>query len=1280
MRLLRNILFILFAFLLVLIIACIGLVSALNTKSGQNYAVRQINHFGKDSIHLDGLSGYFPYNMQLQNLQLIDADGVWLNAAKIKLEWSPLSLLRRHLAIQALTAQTIDVSRSPISQSKKTQEKNGSGFSIPRLSISLNKLEIDRLNIGAALAGQALELHVTGHASLLNFYNANIAFKATSKPDASLYQLDGTLTPQTVVLNLTIHEKSAGLLGHIIDPTIKQPLDITTTLVGPRNRATLDGSAQFGLAKVKINGVLGLNKAAPYANIDMTIPSLAPLSTLAGLPLDGSATLNFAAEKTLHTKRVDFAIKGLLTLTKTPQKLEKILLGPTALNVVGFARNAKINLQVLTINSPGFSFSSNGIISQKNVDLKSSAKIKNVSDLLPNLKGQLDLKTKLAGPLNNLSAKAKLSGQIFPSGASPEPFSIVLNAWDLPNAPYGALKGRGSFAGAPLSLEAKFSYNKNSTSYFKLNKLIWKSLTANANLKLETSRKLPIGVADISFGDLSNFDPLLGNKLSGTIDAHFSYQKNQLLTLNATARNTNFGQEINGLNANLSALGRLDALTIKFNGNSAKILDHSAHAALTGELNLEMQTLILNSLSGNWHGLDAKLIAPATLEVQPNFSIKHLNLKIASTDIEFDGMLSPVLNAKASIKNFDLSILKKFYPDLNATGLINLNSTLTGFISAPQGQIKIQARDLRYITPKTSSLPAVNISGTVNLKSKSAEIQMQLDAGNQANATFRGDAPLSMTGPLNLNLMSHASASLLDSFVSSKNTNIKGELLLDAHLTGTPKNPSGFINLKARNIHSKTGIAAAMPAANLTARADIKNESARLNMVLNAGPDANFITQGTVPFVMTRAINLQTTGQLNLKLLNPIFAANGSLLKGTLNTKISIVGQANAPQLNGSMELSNGSILNVLSGLNLTSINAKVNAADQLITLQSLSAVAGHGKITGYGNINLADSTLPIDLNLNADQATPIASDLLTETLNAALTLKGSLKTGTLLAGTIHILKANINIPRSLPPSIANLPIHYEGDLPAPPKDKSSSLPPINLALDIKADNQIFIRGDGLFAELGGHVMVNGTSSNPIPTGGFSLIRGSFSLAGKTLQFTQGNADFNGDGFIPALNLEATTPTSNGGSATLTISGTASKPKINLSSSPPLPSDEILAQLLFAQNADNLSPFQAASLAAALAQISGVGGGFSPLESTRNALGLDELSIGSSGKGGPSVQAGRYVAPGIYVGASQSATGQGSKANVEINLYKGLKLQSSTGTDSTGQSSSSVGLGYQFNY
>ena len=137
----------------------------------------------------------------------------------------------------------------------------------------------------------------------------------------------------------------------------------------------------------------------------------------------------------------------------------------------------------------------------------------------------------------------------------------------------------------------------------------------------------------------------------------------------------------------------------------------------------------------------------------------------------------------------------------------------------------------------------------------------------------------------------------------------------------------------------------------------------------------------------------------------------------------------------------------------------------------------------------------------------------------------------------------------------------------------------------------------------------------------------------------------------------------------------------------------MLAHLLFGQSASSLGPFQLAQIAAALAQISGVAGaGFDPLDSVRKGLGLDTLSVGGGSGGGTSanVEAGRYVSQGVYVGARQATSGGGTQAVVQIDLLKGLKLESTVGTGGgTAQGSAQsgaasqgtgVGLTYQFEY
>jgi hypothetical protein len=60
-----------------------------------------------------------------------------------------------------------------------------------------------------------------------------------------------------------------------------------------------------------------------------------------------------------------------------------------------------------------------------------------------------------------------------------------------------------------------------------------------------------------------------------------------------------------------------------------------------------------------------------------------------------------------------------------------------------------------------------------------------------------------------------------------------------------------------------------------------------------------------------------------------------------------------------------------------------------------------------------------------------------------------------------------------------------------------------------------------------------------------------------------------------APSLDFTVSSTNGGvTAELKIGGTVSHPKIALTSTPELPRDEVLAQLLFGRSANSLSPFE----------------------------------------------------------------------------------------------------------
>jgi translocation and assembly module TamB len=408
---------------------------------------------------------------------------------------------------------------------------------------------------------------------------------------------------------------------------------------------------------------------------------------------------------------------------------------------------------------------------------------------------------------------------------------------------------------------------------------------------------------------------------------------------------------------------------------------------------------------------------------------------------------------------------------------------------------------------------------------------------------------------------------------------------------------------------------------------------------------------------------------------------------------VTISGTTQSPSVAGRVGLTDGEVQDYVQGLDLKKITASINATGDRISITHFSAAAGPGTIGLSGSVGAA-SPFPVDLRITARNARPLASDLLTALFDADLTVQGQVTGNMDARGKILLHRMDINIPEGLPPSVAVLNVRRPGQAP-PPTPPRATAPPaeVRLGIEVDAPSNIFVRGKGLFAELGGKLHITGSSGAPLIEGGFDMRRGDFSLAGTTLTFASGKVDFNGVGVTgridPTLNFEADS-LQNGIVATLKVTGYADAPKIALSSVPNLPQDEVLAHLLFGVSMKDLTPLQIAEIGAALAELSGVAGTEGPLGSVRKKLGLDRLSVGGGGTGGgASVEAGRYVAKGVYVGTKQTAGGAGgSQVQVQIDLTRRLKLNSALGAGgATAQGAtpqndpgSSIGLSYQFEY
>src|SRR3569833_2014051 len=498
---------------------------------------------------------------------------------------------------------------------------------------------------------------------------------------------------------------------------------------------------------------------------------------------------------------------------------------------------------------------------------------------------------------------------------------------------------------------------------------------------------------------------------------------------------------------------------------------------------------------------------------------------------------------------------------------------------------------------------------------------------------------------------------------------LQGSVSADANLHGTIAAPMGQISLSGRDLRS--GFAGrAAPPAGVDAKAELMGDHAAGNVAVTAGNNAHFVLDGTAPTVPGGILALHAVGNVDLALLDPFLAADGRRARGQLDDDMSIGGTLAAPRNTGGGKLANGELQDYARGLRRNDITAIVSADGAHITLAQLGAQAGKGTLSGKGSIDLETPGMPVDITVRAENARPVVSDLVSATFSGDVKLSGHLNAASTLSGKLQVFGGEINLPERFPPEVAVLNVRRRGEKPLPPPAPAGRMA---LDLDLRTTGPVYVRGHGLDAEMRGNIQARGTSTAHDIGGGLRMFRGRYSVAGQTLDFTSGEIRFDGTGvrgrLDPTLNFVAET-VSGGVTATLTVSGYASAPKIALSSTPSLPQDEVVAHLLFQQSTKQLTPLQLASLGQGLAAMGGVGGGFNPLGTVRNTLGLDRLSVGSA-QGGASgtenqttVEAGRYVARNVYVGVKQNLSG-GTQTQVQFDVTRRLKAQATINTGAT---------------
>ncbi len=610
------------------------------------------------------------------------------------------------------------------------------------------------------------------------------------------------------------------------------------------------------------------------------------------------------------------------------------------------------------------------------------------------------------------------------------------------------------------------------------------------------------------------------------------------------------------------------------------------------------------------------------------------------------------------------------------------NATLQAKIEPVPGEIRValQKLDARY-----QAIP-IALNAPAHLKVAGARVTIE-------PASLRvGGGRLAVSGVVDpaasdLTLdVSGLPLSLADNFAPG--TGLEGSLQTKARVTGALANPRIEASYAVSGIRIKRPETALLPALALKGTGSLVDRQAAFDSSLSAGADTQLalkgkasIPQGKAPLAATVTIK----GSTSIAPFSPALGTSVRNIAGTLQPDLTLNINGQKIAGTGTIALSGASVYLPASGMRLTGGQANLVLQGDTLQLQKLSfQTARSGEISATGTIHLdLAKGFPVDLAVTASKALVANRPDILATVSSNLKVTGSSTDGFDVAGPVTIDRAEIGIGVSQAANYPTLQVREinggtptaEAPAPPPPSGKKPPKPPdgVRLALAISAPQAVFIRGRGLDAEVGGQFTVNGNPEAPQVLGNLTLRRGKFDLLGKQLSFTRGNVSLSNVNEIdPELDFAATT-TVDSTTIEVDITGSSRAPKISLTSSPVLPQDEAMAMLLFGKNSSSLSPVEILSAAQALAELTGgtppAGGFFGRL---RQSLGLDQLSVNSStstnangtSSSGTSLQGGRYVAPGVYVGAQQGASSDSSRGVVEIEVFKNTKIQGAIGTDS----------------
>ncbi len=560
---------------------------------------------------------------------------------------------------------------------------------------------------------------------------------------------------------------------------------------------------------------------------------------------------------------------------------------------------------------------------------------------------------------------------------------------------------------------------------------------------------------------------------------------------------------------------------------------------------------------------------------------------------------------------------------------------------------------------------AVTVSGDV-VTSNGAELRVEGSAGDRlALAVTLETIPLGI-------MNTYMSQPRLSGLVSGQ-----------ADISGTPADPTIGFSLQADQVRTSATADYFAAPLDITATGEWSATGLTLQQTKLVGDGLALTIAGTIDRSF-ETLSARINGRAALRLAAPVLSRAGIVADGEADLDVDISGQIVSPRVNGRVTISGAQFAVTGQNIRLTNANVRAVLSGQQVRLEQATAdIQGGGGVSAQGTLGISNG-FPVDMTVQLSNAAYSNGRNISTSLDGQLNVSGSVANGPLIAGDIKLGPTEIQLSasstqlanlvgvRHVAPPNAVVSTLARAGLTSEGTEIETSGGSLRLDIQVSARDQLFVRGRGVDAEFGGQIRVGGRLGALEAVGGIDMIRGRINVLDRRLDFTRGVVTLSGN-LDPRIDFLAETRVADT-LIGLRLSGSASAPDLALSSSPPLPEDELLARLIFGRDLSQLSLFQIAQLASAVAALTGEGSG-GLVEGLRQSAGLSNLDIRTNDDGETAVAAGQSLGEGFYTEVEVASDGE-TTLNINLDVMENVTAKGSVSNDGE----TSIGIFYERDY